>query len=96
MLKKGVGNSVWPDSRVADGRVALDANYYACVPGLVIFTVLVRFEVSIDYLTGSQYQYDLFSNSSNPPSLIFSCCYYSGQVNIDDPLVLLCISMPRV
>ena len=48
------------------------------------------------YLTGSQYQCDLFNTSSNPPAVVFSCCYYAGPVIIGDPLALFCISIPRV
>ena len=64
--------------------------------GLAIIPVLVKFESSIHYLTGSQYQCDLFNTSSNPPAVVFSCCYYAGPVIIGDPLALFCISIPRV
>jgi len=64
--------------------------------GLAIVPVLVKFESSIHYLTGSQYQCDLFNTYSNPPAVVFCCCYYAGPVIIGDPLALFCISIPRV
>ena len=63
--------------------------------GLAIFPVLVEFESSIHYLTESQYQCDLFNTSSNPPAVVFSCCYYAGPVNFGDPLALFVFLYPE-